>query len=79
MVEDSDDAETTTPETWKALAGKYADLAAECLKERKVTNLHLDVIARRLGFAPKTYPILVAVVVCLLCLRLLDLVHRFSP
>jgi hypothetical protein len=69
----------TTPDTWKSLSAKYADLAAECLRERKVTNLHLETISRRLGFAPRSYPYLLAAVVFLVGLRILDLFHRFAP
>ena len=80
MTEES--GTVTEPETWKALSAKYASLAAECLQERKQTNLHLDTISRQLTmgrFLPRSYPYLIAAVLVLVSLRILDVWHRFSP
>jgi hypothetical protein len=76
MTDDDDD---TKPDSFKVLSQKYADAYAECVAERRITNLHLETISRRLAFAPRSYPFIIAAVSILLGLRLIDLVHRFVP
>jgi hypothetical protein len=65
----------TKPDSFKVLSQKYADAYAECIAERKLTNLHLETISKRLGFAPRSYPFLIAGVCLLLILHVLDILH----
>jgi hypothetical protein len=75
------EADDTGPETFRALSVKFANMAAELLEEKRLTNLHLQTIASQIALrtAPRSYPYLVAAVTILSAWRIADLFRHITP